>query len=71
MRYHAISDYGGDVDGQVSVEAASNALRPGVTRFGVTAGQYRNPSLGSHPLMFQGTLQHGLSRAAARYRTAC
>ncbi|MFS8974100.1 fimbria/pilus periplasmic chaperone [Cupriavidus necator] len=28
MRYHAISDYGGDVDGQVSVEAASSPAAP-------------------------------------------
>ncbi|WP_454742916.1 fimbria/pilus outer membrane usher protein [Cupriavidus necator] len=71
--------YGGDLevviteaDGSTRVSrvpyaAAVNALRPGVTRFGVTAGQYRNPSLDSHPLMFQGTLQHGLSNLLTGY----
>lgn len=33
----------------------------------MTAGQYRNTSLHSHPLMFQGTLQHGFSNLLTGY----
>ncbi len=44
-----------------------NALRPGVTRFNVTAGQYRNPSVHATPWLLQGTVQHGFSNFLTGY----
>ncbi|QQC66345.1 fimbria/pilus outer membrane usher protein [Paraburkholderia ginsengisoli] len=51
----------------VPFAAAVNALRPGVTRFSTTIGQYRNPSVESHPVLFQGTLQHGFTNLITGY----
>jgi outer membrane usher protein len=71
--------YGGDLevavteaDGSVRVSrvpyaAAVNALRPGVTRYGVTAGQYRNAGLQSRPAMLQATVQHGFTNLVTGY----
>ncbi len=71
--------YGGDLevsvteaDGSVHVSrvpyaAAVNALRPGVTRYSVTAGQYRNPSVHISPLLLQGTVQHGFTNLFTGY----
>lgn len=71
--------YGGDLevvvteaDGSVRVSrvpyaAAVNALRPGVTRYGVTAGQYRNAGLHGRPAMFQATVQHGFTNMVTGY----
>ena len=51
----------------VPFAAAVNALRPGVTRFSTTLGQYRNPSVQSHPVLFQGTVQHGFTNLITGY----
>ncbi|MEW9583703.1 fimbria/pilus outer membrane usher protein [Paraburkholderia sp. DGU8] len=71
--------YGGDLtvvvheaDGSVRTSkvpyaAAVNALRPGVTRFNAAVGQYRNPTVGLHPLLFQGTFQHGFTNLITGY----
>ncbi|CAG9175148.1 Outer membrane usher protein HtrE [Cupriavidus laharis] len=71
--------YGGDLevvvteaDGSVHVSrvpyaAAVNALRPGVTRYGVTAGQYRNAGLQGRPAMLQATVQHGFTNMVTGY----
>ncbi|WP_330901841.1 fimbria/pilus outer membrane usher protein [Ramlibacter monticola] len=72
--------YGGDLeltlteaDGSVHVSrvpyaAAVNALRPGSTRYSLTAGQYRNASSnGAKPLLLQGTIQHGFTNLWTGY----
>ncbi|MCY1280320.1 Outer membrane usher protein HtrE [compost metagenome] len=71
--------YGGDLDvvvteadGQVNVSrvpfaAAVNALRPGVTRYSLTAGEYRNPGVDSKPALLQGTVQHGFTNLLTGY----
>lgn len=71
--------YGGDL--QVAVTEANgrtssfivpysapvNALRPGVTRYSVTAGQYRNPSVSLKPYLVQGTVQRGFTNRLTGY----
>jgi len=71
--------FGGDLqvsvteaDGSVRVfrvpfTAPVNALREGVTRYSVTGGQYRNPSVHSKPWLAQGTVQHGFSNLITGY----
>lgn len=71
--------YGGDLevvvteaDGSVRVSkvpyaAAVNALRPGITRYSVTAGQYRNPGASISPWLMQATVQHGLTNLLTGY----
>jgi outer membrane usher protein len=71
--------YGGDLDvviteadgtvrtSRVPFAAAVNALRPGITRFSTTVGQYRNPTIHSHPVLFQGTVQHGFTNLITGY----
>jgi len=71
--------YGGDLeivvteaDGTVRVTrlpfaSAVLALRPGVTRFSVTAGQFRNPGLQDNPMLVQATAQHGFSNLFTGY----
>ncbi|MGY2485259.1 fimbria/pilus outer membrane usher protein [Cupriavidus sp. CP313] len=71
--------YGGDLeavvteaDGSVHTSrvpyaAAVNALRPGVTRYSMTVGQYRNTSIQSKPMMMQATVQHGISNMVTGY----
>ncbi len=71
--------YGGDLqvvvteaDGSVhtsSVPFSSpvNALRPGVTRYSVAAGEYRNPSLRDNPPVLQFALQRGLNNTITAY----
>lgn len=71
--------YGGDLevvvaeaDGSVRISkvpyaAAVNALRPGITRYQVTAGQYRNPMVRSAPKMLQATVQHGFINLLTGY----
>lgn len=71
--------YGGDLemvvneaDGRVLVSrvpfsGAVNSLRPGVTRYSVTAGQYRTPQTADRPLMAQGTVQHGINNLVTAY----
>ncbi|CAB3753560.1 fimbria/pilus outer membrane usher protein [Paraburkholderia solisilvae] len=71
--------YGGDLevivteaDGSVHVSrvpyaSAVNAVRAGITRFGVTAGEYRDPTVPDKPLLVQGTVQHGFSNLVTGY----
>ncbi|WP_367351618.1 fimbria/pilus outer membrane usher protein [Achromobacter animicus] len=71
--------YGGDLemvvneaDGRVLVSrvpfsGAVNSLRPGVTRYSVTAGQYRTPQTADRPLMAQATVQHGINNLVTAY----
>lgn len=71
--------YGGDLllsvqeaDGTVRVSRvpyapAVNALRPGITRYGVALGQYRNTAINDKPLMLQATVQHGISNLLTGY----
>lgn len=71
--------YGGDLevvvteaDGRVRISrvpyaAAVNALRPGVTRYNVTVGQYRNTSVQSTPMMSQATIQRGFTNMVTGY----
>ncbi|MFY0477182.1 fimbria/pilus outer membrane usher protein [Achromobacter marplatensis] len=71
--------YGGDLevivteaDGSVHTSrmpyaAAVNALRPGITRYGMTVGQYRNTSISSRPMLMQATLQHGITNMVTGY----
>lgn len=47
--------------------AAVNALRPGITRFSVTAGQYRDQQVHGSPKMFQATVQHGMTNMVTGY----
>lgn len=51
----------------VPYAVAVNALRPGITRFSATLGEYRNPSVQIHPILFQGTLQHGFNNLLTGY----
>ncbi|BCJ05620.1 hypothetical protein PRtIB026_A45810 [Pseudomonas sp. RtIB026] len=71
--------YGGDLDVTVTeangkvhtfkvpYASAVGSLRPGITRFSVTAGQYRNPLLSSEPPLFQSTLRHGFTNLLTGY----
>jgi outer membrane usher protein len=71
--------YGGDLevvvneaDGRVLVSripfsGAVNSLRPGVTRYSLTAGQYRNVQTSDRPLMAQATVQHGINNLVTAY----
>jgi len=61
-----------EADGSVHVSrvpyaAAVNAVRPGVSRYSVTAGQYRSTGVGATPLMLQGTVQHGFTNLITGY----
>lgn len=46
---------------------AANALRPGVTRYTVTAGEYRSATLDARPPLFQATVQHGFTNLVTGY----
>ncbi len=71
--------YGGDLevvvteaDGRVLVSrvpyaAAVNALRPGVTRYALTAGQFRSAIVHATPMIYQGTVQHGINNLLTGY----
>lgn len=71
--------YGGDLDvvvteadGSVHVStvpyaAAVNALRPGQSRYSVTAGKYRNTGLQGSTLLLQGTFMHGFTNMVTGY----
>ncbi|WP_144153969.1 fimbria/pilus outer membrane usher protein [Paraburkholderia sp. BCC1885] len=52
---------------QVPYAPAVNALRPGITRYSLTAGQYRDQLVHAHPMLFQGTVQHGFTNAITGY----
>ncbi|MFY2642136.1 fimbria/pilus outer membrane usher protein [Achromobacter insuavis] len=52
----------------VPYAAAVNALRPGVTRYGLVAGAYRDPLMrGGRPYVMQATLQHGFTNMLTGY----
>ncbi|WP_283147473.1 fimbria/pilus outer membrane usher protein [Silvimonas soli] len=71
--------YGGNLDVIVteadgsqhvsSVPYASpvNALRPGITRYSASVGQYRNTSIRSTPFVFETNAQHGFSNLFTGY----
>ncbi|KTR97290.1 pilus assembly protein PapC [Pantoea dispersa] len=71
--------YGGDLevtvteaDGSVqrfSVPYASVAqlLRPGTSRYSLTAGRLRSDFVAGRPALYQGTIQHGLTNALTAY----
>ncbi|VVP51994.1 fimbria/pilus outer membrane usher protein [Pseudomonas fluorescens] len=71
--------YGGDLEvavteangamrvSRVPYAAAVNALRPGVTRYSVVGGQYRNPNIENAPSLLQGTVQHGFTNLLTGY----
>ncbi|MDR2324714.1 MAG: fimbrial biogenesis outer membrane usher protein [Acidovorax sp.] len=44
-----------------------NALRPGVTQYSLSAGQYRNAYFSSNTALAQGTLKHGFSNLFTAY----
>lgn len=52
---------------KVPYASAVNALRPGITRFSITAGEYRNPLLSDKPPLFQATVQHGFTNLITAY----
>lgn len=61
-----------EADGSVRASAVPyapvvNALRPGVWRYGVTSGQYRNTSVHDTPLFMQATVQRGISNLFTGY----
>ena len=51
----------------VPYASVAQLLRPGTTRFSVTAGQLRNPSLLHQPDVFQATVQHGFNNLLTGY----
>ncbi|AJK50462.1 fimbria/pilus outer membrane usher protein [Burkholderia plantarii] len=71
--------YGGDLevvvteaDGgihtfKVPYASTVDALRPGITHFSVTAGQYRDAALSSRPALFQATIRHGFTNLLTAY----
>ncbi|MBP0591323.1 fimbrial biogenesis outer membrane usher protein [Paraburkholderia sp. LEh10] len=71
--------YGGDLqvvvteaDGSqriasVPYSAPVNALREGRWRYSVSAGQYRNTSVETHPFVFEGGVQRGLNNFVTLY----
>ncbi len=52
---------------EVPYASAIRALRPGVTRYGVTLGQYRSQQVREHPALAQATVQHGFTNAVTGY----
>ncbi|KVH45674.1 fimbria/pilus outer membrane usher protein [Burkholderia diffusa] len=61
-----------EADGSVHISkvpyaAAVNSLRPGITRYEFTAGQYRNTNTTRDPKLFQATVQHGLTNLLTVY----
>ncbi|WP_234819043.1 fimbria/pilus outer membrane usher protein [Cupriavidus metallidurans] len=71
--------YGGDIDVVVTEADGSqhisrvpfapmvNALRQGMTRYGLTVGQFRNAGIQSKPALLQATFQHGFSNMFTGY----
>nr|WP_322074751.1 fimbria/pilus outer membrane usher protein [Burkholderia cepacia] len=71
--------YGGDLDVTVTeangsthtfrvpYASAVNSLRPGITHYSVTAGEYRNPAVSNNPPLFQATIQHGFTNQITGY----
>jgi outer membrane usher protein len=51
----------------VPYAAAVNALRPGITMYSATVGQYRSQQVHSSPLLFEGTVRHGMTNLLTGY----
>jgi len=51
----------------VPYAATTELLRPGVTRYSLMAGQYRNPAVHDKPSIFMGTVRHGFSNLLTGY----
>jgi outer membrane usher protein len=51
----------------VAYASVAQSLRPGITRFSITAGQLRNPTLETKPNFAQFTLQRGLTNLVTLY----
>ncbi|CAB3653877.1 fimbria/pilus outer membrane usher protein [Achromobacter pestifer] len=61
-----------EADGSVHVSsvpyaAAVNALRPGISRYGVTIGRFRDSQIHAEPLVAQATVQHGFTNLVTGY----
>lgn len=71
--------YGGDIEVVVTEADGSqhvsrvpfapmvNALRPGMTRYGLTVGEFRSANIERKPALLQGTIQHGFSNLLTGY----
>ncbi|HYG45707.1 MAG TPA: fimbria/pilus outer membrane usher protein [Bordetella sp.] len=51
----------------VAFASMPELLRPGVTRYSLTAGQFRNNVVDDTPSIFMGTLRHGFSNVVTGY----
>ncbi|MBO9356643.1 fimbria/pilus outer membrane usher protein [Bordetella petrii] len=51
----------------VAFASMPELLRPGVTRYSLTAGQFRNNVVDDTPSLFMGTLRHGFSNVVTGY----
>ncbi len=51
----------------VTYAATAELLRPGVTRYSLTAGEYRSPIIDDAPLLATGSWRHGYSNALTGY----
>ncbi|MBV7484288.1 fimbria/pilus outer membrane usher protein [Bordetella sp. BOR01] len=51
----------------VAFASMPELLRPGVTRYSLTAGQFRNNLVDDTPSLFMGTLRHGFSNVVTGY----
>ncbi|WP_025135457.1 fimbria/pilus outer membrane usher protein [Achromobacter sp. DH1f] len=61
-----------EADGSVHVSnvpyaSAVNALRPGITRYGLTVGRFRDAQINAEPMVAQATLQHGITNLLTGY----
>lgn len=52
---------------EVPYSSVAQLLRPGNSRYSLTAGKLRNSSLAEKPMFYQGTLQYGLSNMLTAY----
>ncbi|MEI2265567.1 fimbria/pilus outer membrane usher protein [Erwinia sp. CGal63] len=52
---------------EVPYSSVAQLLRPGNSRYSLTAGRLRNSSLAEEPMFYQGTLQYGLSNMLTAY----
>ncbi|HBQ2432087.1 TPA: fimbrial biogenesis outer membrane usher protein [Klebsiella aerogenes] len=71
--------YGGDLDVtvheadgseqnfSVPYSSVSQLLRPGISRYAITAGELRSDSIQGKPALYQATLQHGLNNSLTGY----
>ncbi|MGH8779748.1 fimbria/pilus outer membrane usher protein [Paraburkholderia sp.] len=52
---------------KVPYAAAVNALRPGIMRYSVTVGQYRDQQVHASPKLFEATVQRGITNVVTGY----